>query len=85
MVCTGRIRRLTVAATELDAAAKVLAEAIYENLKSGKGWEALRLGKVIEIKSDGCTTWLLTKTGEPIDPPVLGVKKAATAAKEGFD
>ncbi|MCW4019673.1 MAG: hypothetical protein NWF14_00365 [Candidatus Bathyarchaeota archaeon] len=67
MVCSGRIKRLTVAATELDAAAKVLAEAIYEHLKSGRG--ELRLGKVTEIFSEDGTTRLLTMTGEPIEPP----------------
>ena len=68
-VRSGNIRNTTIAASEMDAAAYVLAKAIYENLKNLK---AFKLGKTIQISSEGgATTWLLTKTGEQIDPPAL--------------
>ena len=75
-VRTGNIQNTTIAATEIDAAANVLAKAIYENLITRK--TKFRLGRLIEIKSEGGATVVLsTQTGEQIDPPT-GAQEATT-------
>lgn len=72
-VSTGNIRRKAIAPSEIEAVAKVCQEISLESVTRKKEY---RLGRTIEIKNEGGPTmWLLTETGEQIDPQATGAQE----------